>query len=428
MFDYLYVLARGGMCIYSGPPDGIESRLSHVIANRSSNIESNYPIEELIKYSCLGTNNLTVNLLTDEHERSLKMDQIKLVEDTQLVEDGVQQNRARFSFRSVGILLIRYLVYIRGFLWMHYFALNVFSFILIMLLIQFFGTDIAGPSGCINMEEDFNNTCTRTPEKIIEENLLTENYKYSFFGVTNFIFLVMLQSALIIGMDLVQLHNEHRNGWYSSGAFYTMKFILETLFLPFLIMMYVYFFNIYEDSVPGLYWKFVQIIFLGSVAIQGLAHIYSFISRGNIIIFTVVSVSSFFCFILMSNFFIKLEDLHYVYRFISNFAIQRFVMEPILLLQYGFGRCNSKEIQPILYQMALKDEDYSNRIFMLFVNIIVYRLIALAFLLHSSNSIQNRRKRVSRVSNYQKYLFTIGVDSGFEVHNRAMKIKQIALH
>ena len=425
MFDHLYVLARGGTCIYSGTPDGIESRLSIVDPNRSSSIESYVPIEELIKYSCLGPNNKIVNLLADEHERSLESEQVQLSEDTLLVEDGVQQNRARFSFRSVGILLIRYLAYIRGFTWIHYLSLNVFAIIYVLILVTFFGTDIGVPSGCINMEEDFNNTCTRTPEKVVEEYLMTQNYKYNFFGLITFLFLIKLQSALVLGMDLAKLHNEHRNGWYSSGSFYAMKCILETLYLPPLIMMFVYFYDIYEEVVPGLYWKFCQILFLGAIGFQGMAHIFSIISRGNVIFFTFIALSSFFAFCLMSNFLIQLEDLHYVYQFISNFAVIRFVLEPFLLLQYGFGRCTSKEIQPILYQMSLVDEDFPYSILMLIFSVIVYRLIALVLLIKSSNSIQNRRKRVLNVVSYQKQLSTFGIESGFGVHNRPLQIEQI---
>ncbi|KAH9510553.1 ABC protein, sub ABCG [Dermatophagoides farinae] len=71
MFDQCYVLARGGVFIYSGPPD------------------------QIIKLN--------------EQQMISSIDNCDLAEQTQLVIDGVQLNRPQFSLRLVSILCQRYM-------------------------------------------------------------------------------------------------------------------------------------------------------------------------------------------------------------------------------------------------------------------------------------------------------------------------------
>src|SRR5699024_503513 len=126
---------------------------------------------------------------------------------TQLVPDGVVKNRHRFSIYSVSVLSLRYSSYIQGYLWHHLLAFTVMVLIYAYQLTIFFDPNIALPSGCIDLEHDFNNTCLRSAEAILEEYQLTENYKYNYFMLVVFLFLLMLQSSLIFGKEFVHFIN-----------------------------------------------------------------------------------------------------------------------------------------------------------------------------------------------------------------------------
>ena len=307
MFDQLYVLARGGVCIYSAPPGEIVSRLAHIPAiahnlnnelnhnNRDNENDNNNKniskpivtqqqqhfhciVELLIKYSCSNDNDPIVRQLVhaDSMNNNYQMDAAidhnntnkgfaslsdqysnnlpdqsthsittattftkttittRLQQETQLVPDGVGSmvtNRNRFSLASVRILCQRYIAYIRGYLWHHLVAFIILSLTYGYILTIFFDPAIARPSGCLDIEDvHFNATlCLRTPEKILEEYQLTENYKYNYFWLVVFLFLLMLQSSLIFGKEFVQFQNEHRNGKRMIFIYSLLLFILLLL-------------------------------------------------------------------------------------------------------------------------------------------------------------------------------------------------------
>ena len=169
-------------------------------------------------------------------------------------------------------------------------------------------------------------------------------------------------------------------------------------------MAYVYICNIYESVLPGTFWKLVLLLTLSGIGFQGMAHVFSLLSNGNITILTIISISVFILFCQISNFFLPLAQLHYIYQFIANFSISRFVFEAALLLQYGFGRCGPKQIQPILYTMSIDDGHFYYCIQMLLVNLVLYRGLAIYLLMVKSNPVQNRRQRVARLVGYQSGL------------------------
>ena len=217
MFDQLYVLARGGACVYSGPPNTISTHLRTVDAHLDIITEWNSPIELLVKHSCNGHHDPIVKQLIENNDQqfySTNSEQIiiKLKEQTQFVPDGVLQNRTSFSLTSVYILSIRYIQYIFGHLWKQWLIYIAIYLMYSYLLTFFFDPQIALPSGCVRLDEDFNNTCDHTVDKIEEDNRLKKNFKYNFFVNNIFIFIILLQSSLNFRKEIVFFYNEHRNG------------------------------------------------------------------------------------------------------------------------------------------------------------------------------------------------------------------------
>lgn len=210
MFDQLYVLARGGICVYSGPPTGISEHLSQIPTISAT--EMAYPIETLIKHSCLSENSLNIQAFSTLVKRSLSKANFQLEKDTQLVPDGVLSNRARFSLQSAYILILRYLMYIKGYLWKELLPFLILYILYGFQLSIFFDSAIALPSGCVNLEDDFNNTCSRFPEKMKEEKQMFDNLRYNLFLSNLFIIIVMMQTGLSLIKELGLFFNEHRNG------------------------------------------------------------------------------------------------------------------------------------------------------------------------------------------------------------------------
>lgn len=213
LFDQLYVLARGGVCVFSGAPTAITTHLQSVSQIHSQ--ECTYSIELLVKCSCRGHLDPVVQQLVvgnDQQFRQNCKQSILLDKQTHLTPDGVIQNRTRFSIASSYVLTLRYLSYIYGHLWRDWLVYVAIFAAYSYVLTLFFEPQIALPSGCVDLEEDFNNTCGRTAEKIEEDEQLKKNFKYNFFMYNIFIFLILLQSSLNFRKEVVYFYNEHRNG------------------------------------------------------------------------------------------------------------------------------------------------------------------------------------------------------------------------
>ena len=404
MFDHLYVLAHGGVAIFSGPPTTISTHIGNIILDSTtdmSNRNVEQPIETLIKYSCSGTQiesvqKLMANVLFIQPE--------ELLEEAQLVTDGVVQNRNRFSFVSVYILFCRYLCYIRGHLWKEWLFYVIMYLGYAFVIRIFFDPDIALPSGCLNLEDDFNNTCARSHEALMEDKMLANSFKFNFFMSNMFQFLVLVQISLSFGKELIYFSNEHRNGWYSSGSFYLMKALLETVWVAPMILIYVVIINIYNEVRPGIYWHFVQIFLLSSFGIQGVSHIFSILANGKILPSMIMTLATYLISCLLGNFFVKLERLHYFYKFLSQISIAKFTFQAGVLLEYGFGRCQRNEIQTLLYSLGINDDYYHYSIWMLVFNLMLFRIIAIVLLICKANPQENRRHRVKRIAVHNQQL------------------------
>jgi hypothetical protein len=77
---------------------------------------------------------------------------------------------------------------------------------------QFFDPDMGKPSGCISFDDDFENTCNKTSDKLKEEFLLTQNITYNFFLITMVIFVQIITTTMTFTSEVNIFLFEQRNG------------------------------------------------------------------------------------------------------------------------------------------------------------------------------------------------------------------------
>ncbi len=77
---------------------------------------------------------------------------------------------------------------------------------------QFFEPDMEKPSGCINFDDDFENTCNKTSTKLGEEFLLTQNINYNYFIITTVIFVQMVTATMTFPSEVSIFLFEQING------------------------------------------------------------------------------------------------------------------------------------------------------------------------------------------------------------------------
>ncbi|KAH9404149.1 ABC protein, sub ABCG [Tyrophagus putrescentiae] len=421
LYDQLYVLARGGVCIFSGLPAQIQSTLEQASAsaNKSSTSFSPFPIENLIRQSCLGpeesTNQALVEL-TRSHFSTTSF-QAELSEQTALVADGVQHNRARFTAHSVVVLARRQLSYITAHLWKEwlFFALCSTAFGASLRLL-YSADRISTVSGCLNLEDDLSQCRAKNATDLEKEFALKDNLIYGNFFCAFYLMLVLLAGARSFLHDYELFSNEHRNGAYSTGSWYLIKSTVEMVPLLPCIALFVAIVDIYEEAVPDqvrpLYPHVVLLLVLGVLATTAQGHLVSLLAGGNLTGQTVLVIAVFLLGQLLQNYVIPIGQMHYLWQVGATFSVSRYLLESLMVLQYGFGRCLPRvEVQAVLYAMDIDIEGesdsrnfYAFNLAMLALNCLLFRLLALWVLVKRANPIDDRKGRVERLEEYRKKL------------------------
>ncbi|XP_075585843.1 uncharacterized protein LOC124495081 [Dermatophagoides farinae] len=423
MFDQVYVLAKGGVCVYSGPPSDIRQHLTKVSDRMDQ--DDIFPVEELIKYSCFGYKNEFVKMLARSSSETILTKDSSLSDETTPVLDGIPTNHNRFTLKSVGVLILRYIHYIHGYLWQSICMMyGLYLFFAISLTI-IFDHNMIYHDGCVSLEDEFNSTCNQTQEKDDEDFDLQASFTYICWSYGLFIFLVLLQASIMFSKEIVYFFNEQRNGWYSTGSFYFMKIFTELIPIIPVIFIYGYIINIYEPILPNIYYPIIFYLILGTLAAQALGHLIAIFTLGEFIALIISIPAIQTVALLFSNMATPVRRLHYLFQFLSNFSPTRFGIEAFSLLQYGFNRCRRKQVQKILYLLGMENDEHEhhssflmNTIIMLTFIVLFYRILALLLLIMKTNRYECRRKRAQNIANYHRNLKSSNVFiPGLQCHN-----------
>ena len=210
LFDKLYVLSKGGHCIYSSEPQRLSQ---HLVDCGIQCTKAQIPIEVLLKYSCNEFNDKNVEQMMERtkiYEKAVI--ESRSTEEVMVYPDGIKILSKRFFIWDLWLLLKRGLTYNFRFYWkillMQFFIYVIFAFLLRLL----YNPNIGIPSGCVSFDDDFNNTCAKTDQKLAEEERLATNLKYNFYIMICVVFFTMTATVLTFAMDIKLFLNEHRNG------------------------------------------------------------------------------------------------------------------------------------------------------------------------------------------------------------------------
>lgn len=204
------MLARGGVCIYSGSPNSVQS----FIHQNSLNIEQskcNFPIEELIKLSCNDLKNENIKYLV---EKTLTQ-QNKLIgsENIELVTHIYLKNSINFSLESTYILMLRYFTLIYNQFWKEYLLFYIIIFSYASSLHLFWDSKIAKTSGCLNIQNEYlNKSCRQSSELLQQDKDIDNSLKFIFFMNNIFLLFILLHSSLTLFKEIKYFFIEHRNG------------------------------------------------------------------------------------------------------------------------------------------------------------------------------------------------------------------------
>lgn len=176
-------------------------------------------------------------------------------------------------------------------------------------------------------------------------------------------------------------------------------------------VFFIYLINIYQPVVKfSLYLPYWLVLSLAQAGYVAMGHSLSLLVRQNFNM-TVILLSGAYVFTaVVGGAYVPLPHMHYVYRIFSLFSIPRFAYHLPVIFLFGFGRCEENEISSMLYMLDLHEGDLFSNFGMLLFNIIFYRFLSLYLLVKQVNSVAGRKKRTTRIVQYQEEMAMIDFD------------------
>ena len=409
MFDKIYVLSKGGNCLFSGTPKQIPSYLkeSNIIIN-----ENQVPIEQLLSLASIESYRENIDLLAKKTREEVKQLINEDIKNQMKLTDNGLEFRSK-SFKGIDMWYIMTRTVTQQFVSQWKALLIQFLWYLLFPLFSSsaFNEDIGKASACIDRSMLTNTTCLR---QLDDDYLIFQNLNFMYFMTLLVLFIHLCQSTLTYLTDLKIFFNEYQNSknlfllfnsfkyfdnriindllfhqsieWYSTGSYFWAKNFVELM--PTLLFSMMYAFLVFKFS--GQYSEdhrdvqFVLVMMLGFVCTEGIGHTIGIILINYHQIAVMLSLCLFLSLSLFANFFILIKDMPLLFQYMSEISFFKFLFSSILLIIYGQNRC-SKEKSYIMLKYGINDNQLCNNYLKLMTYALSLRIIPFLVLYFKNN-------------------------------------------
>lgn len=212
LLDHVYILAKGGACIYSGPPDYMRENF-HQIGYEFD--DDKLPIEEYIKLACKGTDDELVKKFADRtiKEQRKTLDSTTVLSNLRFLSNGIKQSRRCFSFNQFILQFYRFIYLFFILRYKKILSQMLISSIAISIVATTYPRNMVTSRNCYPKNPfSSNSTSTYTCQERFEAESL--EYYYRVYQAVSMIinsFVTILASAGLMKHFIKVFGNEHRN-------------------------------------------------------------------------------------------------------------------------------------------------------------------------------------------------------------------------
>ncbi|CAG2105240.1 unnamed protein product [Medioppia subpectinata] len=336
MFDNIYVLAKGGVCLYSGVAHHLRQ---HLKDNGIECNEKQVPIEVLLKLSSKEISNKNDNNIEEKsgiYNNGVNCDQI-LVSNMRPVFGSLSISK-RFSFVDLYYLLSRSLTHTFRCQWVSLLLQFICFQMLGIVMLYGFSADIILPDGCVELE--FGAECYQTEAEIRDEILIKQNIKYNCCLLLAVPFVVLIVMSVTFGSNFRVFRSQQQNGWYSTGTYLWCRTIVDLI--PIFIALPVFLWITNRYNTITFYVFTFAVILLVIICTQSAAQLASLLFMNDTKVALIVAILIHATIFFMSNSLIPVKELHYIMQELSHLSYIRHAYECIIIMLYGFDRCQGK--------------------------------------------------------------------------------------
>ncbi|KAH9512085.1 ABC protein, sub ABCG [Dermatophagoides farinae] len=389
MFDQLYIIAKGGVCIYSDHPDRLRPHLNRITGIALNEDES--PIQEYLRIASNGIDDEQVRKLTQEsfqqHHRGLTSHINKLAENKcpfESIPKGIPHYSKKFRFFDLWIQFKRLLCL--AFIADVRILIGVLANITINLILFALITnkDMLMPEGCLPFDiEHYNQTCQN---KLENDRLNMTFFMFLTFTTLAFFTISIGMNSLVAVNFMKVLRHEYRNGWYSFASLIYPVHVNDVITSFFIVLITAIFFFltcgiIYVDQYQ-INWHRLAILILFYYLIFSYGQSFGYfvlatcIDQLELLLLlcqVIITISTMTNGLVVS---IDIMDKPF-YLAISDIIGTRYLMEGFIYVFFGIDRCDPQtEYSKILKQFFIDpDNVYWNIMYPIYI-IIVIRIIS----------------------------------------------------
>ena len=204
MFDNIYVLAKGGVGVYLGPPSDLRQHLidCQIECNRDQ-----VPIEVMLKISTKEKENHMIENLVQKTKIDCK--DIQSIQNMKEI-NSIQSPTKRFNFNDFYYLMMRTIASKYQYNWFEV-MLKIGIYLMIAFMVKLsVSPELVIPDGCFELSLSM--SCNQTLEDIRNEFLIKQNLRYHYYFILLLSLFVLVINSVNFSIDFRILHNQNRNG------------------------------------------------------------------------------------------------------------------------------------------------------------------------------------------------------------------------
>ena len=207
-FDKLYVLAKGGVSIFSGRPQQLRNHLSECQITCS---EHQIPIEILMKIGANGYTDETVIHLSDKTNEKLNNLDERANKELKLYPNGIPLKTKRFSFEELKHLSKRSLIYTLRYNWLFVSAFIAMEVISSVFLIIIYDVNLESADSCVDISANVTTGCLRDSQQLEDFKSLQYNTLFLCVGFNMSVLLCLVYTCFTFSTEVKLFTNEIKN-------------------------------------------------------------------------------------------------------------------------------------------------------------------------------------------------------------------------
>ena len=202
-FDKIYVLAKGGICLYSGVPNNLRQHFNECSIQCN---ENQVPIEILLKIA----SNYDKNQILSQKTVECNHEFIEEYLNENMISIFGKRISKRFKIIDFYYLLLRTMLYTYKCQWISLLFQIIIFQLMALTMKTHFNSDMTEPDGCIEL--GFGGGCNQTFKDIRDENLIQMNLKYHIIIMASIAYAISIITSITFCSEYKIFKNEQKNG------------------------------------------------------------------------------------------------------------------------------------------------------------------------------------------------------------------------